>query len=316
MGRKMMILLLSLVFGLGGFSAWADDDAIIDIDNHEASFSGTWGTESSPILFYGDDFRWAACSGNDVSTYLWSDPTNITRETTFSSNQAGILPDISGYYAVYVRWVAHPNRTDSARYRIFDGTTQTYLGGCTKDQTGRGGEWVYCYTVNLTAGNVATVKLGNNCEAGKYVVADAVRFVRISKDASDLIDEAGMDWTSGDQSFTLSTSPSVVRSVTLTVPTSGYALVNASGYFWWTSTGYDRARCSITTGTTIDFTHLIYASDHGDTLIGNSGTPFAATRGYSVNAGSYIFNLVCDLTVGSGEVNDSSLTAVFFPTRY
>jgi len=37
MGRKMMILLLSLVFGLGGFSAWADNDAIIDIDNQVAT---------------------------------------------------------------------------------------------------------------------------------------------------------------------------------------------------------------------------------------------------------------------------------------
>jgi hypothetical protein len=190
------------------------------------------------------------------------------------------------------------------------------LGGCTRDQTGRGGEWVHCNTVSLAAGNVATVKLGNNCESGKYVFADAVRFVRVSKDADDLIDGAGMDWTSGDQSFTLSTSPSVVRSVAITNPISGYVLVNASGYFFWTSSGYDRARCSITKGTTIDLTHLIYASDHGDTLTVNSGTPFAATRGYSVSAGTNIFNLVCDITVGSGEVHDSSLTAVFFPTRY
>jgi len=311
MGRKMMILLLSLVFGLGGFSAWADDDAIIDIDNHVASFSGTWGTESSPILFYGDDFRWAACSGNDVWTSLWSDPTNITREATFSSNQAGILPDISGDYAVYVRWVAHPNRTDSARYRIFDGTTQTYLGGCTKDQRSRGGEWVYCTTVSLTAGNVATVKLGNNCESGKYVVADAVRFVRVSKDKDDIIDEAGMEYAYGDQSLSLSTTPVIVRSFTITAPASGYVMLNASGYMYVNNA---IARCWFTTGTstTIDFGTLIYFN-----FASSIYWPFAATKEFSVSSGSTQFNLVCDKYSGtSAYVYDTSLTGAFFPTRY
>jgi hypothetical protein len=168
-----------------------------------------------------------------VWTSLWSDPTNITREATFSSSQVDTNPDISGSYAVYVRWVAHPNRTDSARYRIFDGTTQTYLSGCTVNQTSRGGEWVYCATVNLTSGNYATVKLGNNCEAGKYVIADAVRFVRVSKDADDLIDEPGIEWSRSDSETIIASdsaaTPTQIRSATITCPGNGYVFAQATG---------------------------------------------------------------------------------------
>ena len=306
MGRKMMILLLSLVFGLGGFSAWADDDAIIDIDNHVASFTGFWGTENSPILFYGDNFRWAACSGS----------TSITREATFSSinvrsNGTAIYPDISGDYAVYVRWVAHSNRTTDAKYRIYDGGTLRGTCVTPMNQQQRGGEWIYCNTVHLTAGNAAVVKLGNDCEAGMYVVADAVRFVRVSKDKDDIIDEAGMEYAYGDQSLSLSTTPVIVRSFTITAPASGYVMLNASGYMYVNNA---IARCWFTTGTstTIDFGTLIYFN-----FASSIYWPFAATKEFSVSSGSTQFNLVCDKYSGtSAYVYDTSLTGAFFPTRY
>ena len=179
--RVMFILFLVLTI-CSAIPAWADDDAMIDLDNHIAAFSGTWGYSTGRILYYGDDYRWALCSGS----------ASITAEAAFSTSNVGsngtaILADITGEYAVYVRWTTYPNRTINAKYRIYDGTT--YRGTCvtTMNQQVRGGEWLYCSTVNLTASNYAVVKIGNDCEAGKNVIADAVRFVRVSKDTDDII---------------------------------------------------------------------------------------------------------------------------------
>ena len=170
MGRKVIIILLGLSVCLWGIPSWAQDDAMIDIDNHVGTFTGSWGTSTARILYYGDNYRWATCSGS----------SSMTGEAVFSSLQVGIDVVTTSEYAVYVRWVVDPNRTTAAHYRIFDGASSIVpVGECTFNQQGRGGEWIYCDTVTLTAGNAAVVKLGNNCEAGKYVIADAVRFLKI-----------------------------------------------------------------------------------------------------------------------------------------
>jgi hypothetical protein len=170
MRRTVITILLGLSVCLWGIPSWSQDDAMIDIDNHVATFSGSWGTSTGRILYYGDDYRYATCSGS----------TFITGEALFSSAEVEILVRSTGEYAVYVRWTVDPNRTTMAHYRIFDGTAP--VGECTLNQQVRGGEWVYCDTVVLTAGQAAVVKLGNDCEGGKNVIADAVRFLRTRSD--------------------------------------------------------------------------------------------------------------------------------------
>lgn len=315
---RMMILLMSLLFCFSGTSAWADDDAIIDIDNHVASFSGTWGTNNTPILFYGDDFRWAACSGGD-SSY-----GTITAEATFSSQQVGIAVDITGVYMVYVRWVAHPNRTDSARYRIFDGTTQ--VGSCTLYQRSRGGEWVYCDTVNLTSGHYAVVKLGNNCESGKYVIADAVRFVRVSKDEFDIVDEPGVTYYHNTSSVTIastsSASPTQIASKSITCPGSGYVVAIATGQpnIYASAAGsWVKGYFSLNTSATWDSVNYQEISSYETTTSSHKRSLSIIRRDSCSSGGTLTYYLLAyrNTAAASGSyVWQPTITLMYFPTQY
>jgi len=153
----------------------------------------------------------------------------------------------------------------------------------------------------------ACKKLGfsNGCITSADVRDDNLR-------ARDLNDEAGADFRGGNQSVGLD-EDEIVRSVTITAPRSGVVIVNASGDFLFYRVEGRIGRCSITTGTLLDSSHLILAHQREDGL---EMTPFAATRGYKVGKGSTTFNLVCDRHSGVLWVTDVSLTAIYTPIRY
>ena len=132
----------------------------------------------------------------------------------------------------------------------------------------------------------------------------------------DILDEPGVEFASGDQLLTLTSTPVSARAISLTAPTSGYVIVNASGYFDLNDATRDGARCSITNGATaIDFSHLVIVSDDGINS-STSWVPFATTRVYSVGSGTTTYRLVCDEFDGNVLVGDTSLNAIFVPTRY
>jgi len=313
---------MSLVFCLLDFSAWGDEDAIIDIDNHVATFTGTWGTNNTPILFYGDDFRWAACSGS----------TSITAEATFSSanvrsDGSAIYPAISGEYAVYVRWVVHPNRTTNAKYRIYDGST--YRGACvtTMNQQLRGGEWVYCNTVPLTAGNAAVVKLGNDCESGKYVIADAVRFVRVSKDRDDIVDEPGGSYFHSTTFYTISStsssSPTQIISKSITCPSDGYVLAMATGQpnMWPTSPNSPAwLTFSLSTSTTWDNNNNQASGGYFVTTDNTNYRSLTIMRRDSCSSGQtltyYLLSYRSTATDPNSYIWQPTLALTYYPSQY
>jgi hypothetical protein len=132
--------------------------------------------------------------------------------------------------------------------------------------------------------------------------------------AIDLKDEAGADFAEGDQDFLLTSGTDVVRSVTVTAPTAGQVMVNASGSFLFGDTAaFEFVNCSITTAAAVDNTNRFRANEA--TVSAYFRLPFAATRGFVVPAGSTTFNLAC---TGSTTVHieDSNLTAIFVPTVY
>jgi len=135
--------------------------------------------------------------------------------------------------------------------------------------------------------------------------------------AADLNNEAGADFLSGEQDVPLTTEAAIVRSVTITAPTPGLVIVSASGFFQFQSANPDVGQCSIITGAALDETHLISAAESNAGRDSLFDVPFGATRGFDVAAGSTSFNLVCNETTGSNvTVLDTSLTAIFVPTRY
>lgn len=164
------------------------------------------------------------------------------------------------------------------------------------------------------AGACKEAGLKNKCVKGVDIANNSVTTSRVKNNslkATDLKDEAGADFSSGDQLLDLTASDQIVRSVTITAPRPGVVIVNASGTFLY-SFASGRSRCSITTGTTWDLSHLIIAEGSADV----SYVPFATTRGYSVDQGSTTFNLVCDEIQGTVSISDTSLTAIYVPTRY
>ncbi len=117
------------------------------------------------------------------------------------------------------------------------------------------------------------------------------------------------EFSGGDQNIALTAPPQVIRSVTIIAPANGTVIVNASGYMG-NITAATELRCTITTGTGVNYDYLIYA---GGTSEASTFLPFGATRGFSVTQGEHTYNLVCEVGFGAARIKDSNLTAMYFP---
>lgn len=158
----------------------------------------------------------------------------------------------------------------------------------------------------IADGAVGAADLGNNAVTTSEVADDSLFAV-------DLADEPGADFdgTAATAVF-LTSAATIYETVTLTAPTAGLVIVNASGWYNFQA-GAQIARCSITRGTFIDGGALAIAEN--DDVI--SWLPWALTRAYEVPAGSFKINLVCHLFQGSStRLGATNLNALFVPTRY
>ena len=155
------------------------------------------------------------------------------------------------------------------------------------------------------------------CVDSRDVQANSISGISIvdnSLTATDQSDEAGADFAGGSQFFDLTGGYDIVRSVTITAPTAGRVIVNASGSSHFdSSTTLENMACSITTGLVLD-TPNISVSEFA-TNSGLTDIPFGLTRGFVVPAGSTTFNLVC-IGTSTMFIHASSLTAIFVPTAY
>ena len=116
----------------------------------------------------------------------------------------------------------------------------------------------------------------------------------------------------GDQSLDLDISPTVVRSLTIVARSAGVIIVTASGTAEFVGAGLDVIQCSINTGNSLDTNYLMQASDFGAAASPSQFVPFSLTRGYSVPAGTYAYNLVCAESGSSSvTVQDTNISAIF-----
>jgi hypothetical protein len=86
-------------------------------------------------------------------------------------------------------------------------------------------------TVQIAPAVVTNAQLAANAVTGGNVVDGSLT-------TADLLGAPRAAFTSGDQNVTLGAA-AVVRTVSLTVPTGGTVIVNASGYFALNSAAFD-----------------------------------------------------------------------------
>jgi hypothetical protein len=167
-------------------------------------------------------------------------------------------------------------------------------------------------------GNAATIKTYFNIGPPEIEFQNRFGFSHLVVDVLGYYHEtenlAGGDFAGGNQDLALG-GATIVRSISISAPDSGRVIVNASGYFDFNSAAaVDTARCSITTGTALDFSYLILAGERSGGSV--RYVPFAGTRGFNVNAGNTTFRLVCDEFAGDVNVADTNLTGTWVPRSY
>ena len=151
--------------------------------------------------------------------------------------------------------------------------------------------------------SITNIHLANNAVTTANIVDASITSV-------DILDAPRAQFAGGGQPRVLTSTAAVVRSINITAPTAGSLIVSASGYFAFPDTStLDAARCSITMGTAVDLSHLIVFGENSAS--GMSHVPFGATRGFSVGAGAYTINLVCEEAFGDTAVGGSEITAIF-----
>ena len=130
-------------------------DPVVDIvDNPEATYEGTWGSDELTEGKYGPDINYHE-AGDGSSTATW-------------------VPDIpqNGDYDVYAWWPDHEVFATNAPYTIY------YNGGSETirvNQQINGGQWNLLGTFSFATGTSGSVVLSDDADG--YVIADAIRVV-------------------------------------------------------------------------------------------------------------------------------------------
>jgi hypothetical protein len=334
---KIGFLVLAAPFLLGPPAVMATE-SVVFLDDDEATFlpnAAAWKQSTFFPQTYGQGYHYALRNGSVLTAgpYL-----RMVTPVDLDESGGGISGTSGSQYQAYVRWSSAPNRCNNVRVEVRNFTDNTLITSGTFDQsapspsntltafnwTPVGGRFTAQpndqYEIRVYANNTLQAGGGINCVA----TVDGAAFFQQTHDSSDtfnltrfsIVDEAGGDFAaSSDNEEEVTGTDEIVKSVSITAPTSGKVIVNASGYFRFGSTStVDGGRCSITTGSTVDFGHLIIADENqANTMDYN---PFAATRGFNVSAGTTTFRLVCDSFSGTVRIGDPTMTAIYVPTTY
>ena len=153
-------------------------------------------------------------------------------------------------------------------------------------------------TVNVII-DVAAYLVDHNHDDRYYTKAETdSKIASVSAPASIIM------YASGAQELPISSARSV-RSVSLMPPSDGKVVVNATAGALQVNPAI---RCSITTGSALDFDHLLFQANYA----GAGALQLTGTRGFEATGGVlFTVNLVCDAPEGIITVYDSAVTAIF-----
>lgn len=193
------------------------------------------------------------------------------------------------------------------------------LSGTWRDSAGNNGSFIFTSGAGtggnarpipaggIAAASITNIHLANNAVTGANIVDASIT-------SADISDGVRVAFAGGgvDQNIQLSTTPTIVRSVTVNAPAAGKVIVNASGFFSFSDPlDADVARCEITTATTILNANTIWAQEFANQ--GMFLVPFSPTRGFNVSGGTTTFNLVCEELLGIVGVSNPFMTAIYSP---
>lgn len=169
----------------------------------------------------------------------------------------------------------------------------------------------------LSVNSVTAVEIASGAVGASELAADAITGINVvngSLTTADLADGPRANSVEGTQNIQLTVGVNTnVRQVTLTAPAPGRIIVNASALAVASSSGVDLAECSLTTGTTVDSGQRTVVGDNAATT-GILSFPMALTRGFVVNPGFFVARLICRSGAGVVLVQDTAMTAMFFPS--
>ena len=150
--------LLGMVFALSCTAATCAASVVVDNDDPECTVlsGGAWSTYSADGQ-WGDDYLWKATDDSPAGVVEWRP----------------VIPATDDYeVAVWYRSTGS-GRPNDAHYTVScdEGTFEVYV-----DQQTDGSQWVVLGTYRFAAGITGSVTLTSDAQAGKNIVADAVRF--------------------------------------------------------------------------------------------------------------------------------------------
>lgn len=190
------------------------------------------------------------------------------------------------------------------------------LNGTWRDSAGNNGSFVFTSGTpvpgsprTVSATGLAAASITNVLIAPNAVTTNNITDATVT--TADLASPPQAAFAEGGGIFDLTSTPSVVRSVSITAPSAGRVLVNAQGLFGLNAGTQDYAGCGITTGTTVEIDRFTFMSEA--TAAAMVFVPFGASRGFNVSAGATTFNLVCYELGGSVNVQYPNMTAIFVP---
>jgi RHS repeat-associated protein len=129
-------------------------ETLKDNGTTSTTYVGTWGTATTPVGFYGSNYRTHPAQAASPDSVTWN------------------LAVATGTYKVYARWPANSSHSANALYRVTHAAGSTDV---TVNQQQDGAEWVLLGTFSLTS---AASKVKLIPQADGAVAADAVKAVK------------------------------------------------------------------------------------------------------------------------------------------
>jgi hypothetical protein len=202
------------------------------------------------------------------------------------------------------------------------------LNGTWRDSAGNAGHFIFGAGIpgggprpvlpgGLAPGSVTTIQIAPAAVTSAQIAPNAITSASIADGSVTIADLVAAPAVAGHPStysnVPLSSSPQIVRSVTLQIPANGTVVANAAGLFGFSSSSISEGGwCSITPQTSMDEGSYLLEQEWAPDAL--AYVSFGGTRFFSVTPGAFTVRLVCVIFNGATVVvHNPTLNALFIP---